>query len=55
MKKETNKIYNIDEVRESMDRYLDSSIARLRLRLKVAWKKQTSIKQPLPFYDKAKI
>jgi len=45
MRKKKEKTYNMEEVRESMDQYLDSSIARLRLRLKLAWKKQASGKQ----------
>ncbi len=55
MKNQTDKSYSMEEVRESMDQYLDSSVARLRLRLKIAWKKQTSLKQPLTLYDKVKI
>ena len=42
MKNETEKTYSMKEVRESMDKYMDSSIARLRLRLKSAWKKQAT-------------
>jgi hypothetical protein len=53
MTKKKEKTYSVEEVRESMGQYLDSSIARLRLRLKIAWKKQTSTKQP--FYDKVGI
>lgn len=51
-KSNVNKTYSVEEMRESLDRYLDASAQRLRLRLKAAWKKQTS-KQPL--YDKAKV
>jgi len=47
MRKKREKTYSIEEVRESMGQYLDSSIARLRLRLKLAWKKQASVKQQL--------
>jgi len=54
MKSKVEKTYNINEVRESMDKYLDSSMARLRLRLKSAWKKHTP-KQPLSLYEKAKV
>ena len=53
MKNQKEKTYSMKEVRESMDNYLDSSMTRLRLRLKLAWKKQTSAKQPL--YDKATV
>ena len=55
MKDETEKTYSTEEVKKSMDEYIDSSAARLSLRLKTAWKKQTSLKPPLAFYDKAKV
>ena len=47
MKNEIDKTYNIEEVREFMDRYLDLSVDRLRSRLKATWKKQVAIKRPL--------
>ena len=51
------KTYTIQEVQENLDRYLDSSTDRLRLRLKTAWKKQarTYTKHPLSLYDKVKV
>ncbi len=39
MKNQTEKTYSMEETKESMDKYLDSSMSRLRLRLKTAWKK----------------
>lgn len=35
--------YTIEEVRESLDNYLGSSVDRLRARLKTAWSKQVSM------------
>lgn len=45
MKKMNEKIYSTKEVQEDLDRYLDSSADRLRIRLKNAWKKQVTARQ----------
>lgn len=50
MKKVNVQTYNIKEVKESLERYLDFSASRLRARLKNAWKRQTTVKQLM--YDK---
>lgn len=47
MKNEIEKTYNLEEVKEFMNQYLDLSVARLRSRLKATWKKQVVIKRPL--------
>ena len=44
MKNETEKTYNIEEIREFMDRYLDLSATRLRSRLRAVWKKQANFR-----------
>ena len=51
MIKKQQKTYSIDEARSHLDTYLDTSVVRLRARLKSAWKKQASLKSKI--YDKA--
>lgn len=45
MKKVSEKTYSTKEVQEGLDRYLDSSANKLRVRLKNAWKKQVTARQ----------
>ena len=45
MKRINKQTYTIREVQEDLERYLDSSADRLRVRLKNAWKKQVTARQ----------